>query len=299
MTTIDAGSHFHLPEDDRYGECPQCPDPIVHLRAQARPDLFRVYVWEAPVRLAHWVIVLSMLVLVPTGIYIGNPFIEVSGQARDVFVMGTVKAIHLYAAIAFAAAVIMRLIWMLTGNQAARWDKFIPWPRRRRQGLIPTLRFYLFALRKPPGFVGHNPLAGLTYAVVFLLYVTMIMTGMAMWSASRPTSWAGHFTWLIPLVGGLQAAHWIHHIAMWLLVGFVAHHIYSAAMMSVIEQNATMESMFSGYKFVPREDLLYSGYRFVRRHYEKIDGEVVVADSGHDHPHVRASAETSGGDPPS
>jgi hypothetical protein len=26
-----------------------------------------------------------------------------------------------------------------------------------------------------------------------------------------------------------------------------------------------MESIFSGYKFVPREDLMYSGYRFINR----------------------------------
>lgn len=284
MTTTDAASHFHLPEDDRFGDCPNCPDPIVHLRAQARPDLFRVYVWEAPVRLAHWLVVLSILVLVPTGIYIGHPFITAAGQARNVFVMGTVKAIHLYAAIVFATAVIMRLIWMLTGNQAARLNKFIPWMRRRRLGLVRTLRFYLFALRKPPGFVGHNPLAGLTYTLVFLLYLVMIVTGMAMWSAGRPTSWMGHFTWLIPLVGGLEVAHWIHHIVMWLIIGFAVHHVYSGALMSIIEQNGTMESMFSGYKFVPREDLLYSGYRFVRRRY-KGDG-VVVAESGHDHQHV-------------
>jgi hypothetical protein len=35
--------------------------------------------------------------------------------------------------------------------------------------------------------------------------------------------------------------------------------------MSTVEQNGTMESIFSGYKFVPREDLQYSGYRFINR----------------------------------
>jgi Ni/Fe-hydrogenase 1 B-type cytochrome subunit len=52
---------------------------------------------------------------------------------------------------------------------------------------------------------------------------------------------------------------------MWLLLGFMVHHVYSGVLMSTIEGNGTMESIFSGYKFVRREDLQYSGYRFINR----------------------------------
>jgi Ni/Fe-hydrogenase 1 B-type cytochrome subunit len=60
-------------------------------------------------------------------------------------------------------------------------------------------------------------------------------------------------------------ARWLHHGFMWMLIGFAAHHVYSAVLMSQVEANATVESIFSGYKFVPREDLVYSGYRFIDR----------------------------------
>jgi Ni/Fe-hydrogenase 1 B-type cytochrome subunit len=63
------------------------------------------------------------------------------------------------------------------------------------------------------------------------------------------------FTFLVPLVGGLQTARWIHHVVMWLLLGFAVHHVYSAILMSSTEKTATMESIFSGYKFMPRETL--------------------------------------------
>ena len=43
-------------------------------------------------------------------------------------------------------------------------------------------------------------------------------------------------------------------MVMWLLLGFVVHHVYSAMLMSQVERTATMESIFSGYKFMPRED---------------------------------------------
>jgi hypothetical protein len=55
---------------------------------------------------------------------------------------------------------------------------------------------------------------------------------------------------------------------MWLLLGFAVHHVYSAVLMSQVEQHATMESIVSGYKFVPREDLVHSGYRFLHRNSE-------------------------------
>jgi Ni/Fe-hydrogenase 1 B-type cytochrome subunit len=52
---------------------------------------------------------------------------------------------------------------------------------------------------------------------------------------------------------------------MWLLLGFAVHHVYSSVLMTTVEANATMESIFSGNKFVPREDLEMSEYRHINR----------------------------------
>ena len=227
-------------------------------------NLVRVYVWEWPVRLTHWVIATSLAVLSVTGIYIGHPFLIAAGPAGQNFVMGTVRVIHLYFGIAFALAVVVRIYWMLVGNRFAKWDKFIPVHRRRRRGIWPTIKFYAFRLRKPPGFVGHNPVAGMTYTLVFALYLVMVGTGLVLYQASAPVGSPFRlFSFLVPLFGGFQSARWIHHVVMWLLLGFAVHHVYSALLMSQVEQNATMESIFSGYKFVPREDVIYSGYRFL------------------------------------
>ena len=229
-------------------------------------NLVRVYVWEWPVRLTHWLIVVSLFILSVTGIYIGRPFLIVSGEARALFVMGTMKAIHSSAAIVFMLAVFSRIVWMFIGNSYSRWDKFLPVPKRRRLGILPTTKFYLFGLRKPPGFIGHNPLAGMAYTLVFVLYLTMIGTGLGLRAVSAGVhSPFRAFAFLLPLFGGPQSARWIHHVVMWLLWGFVAHHVYSAILMSQIEGNATMESIFSGYKFVQRDDVIYSGYRFLRK----------------------------------
>jgi len=238
----------------------------------ARPDLVRVYVWELPVRITHWLIAGCIVVLSVTGFYIGHPFIVVPGPAASRFVMGTMKVVHYYAAIVFTLAVGVRILWMFVGNRYSRWDKFVPARGRRLRGLWPTVKFYCFLLRKPPGFVGHNPLAGLAYVAVFGLYLIAIVTGLALYGASAHVdSPLRVFGALAPWLGGLQTARWIHHVVMWLLIGFAIHHVYSSVFMSTVEQNATMESIFSGYKFVPREDLIESGYRFLPRRMDELD----------------------------
>jgi Ni,Fe-hydrogenase I cytochrome b subunit len=49
----------------------------------------------------------------------------------------------------------------------------------------------------------------------------MIATGFAIYSASaRTDSVMRVFTLLIPFIGGLQTAHLVHHVTMWIVAGF-------------------------------------------------------------------------------
>jgi Ni/Fe-hydrogenase 1 B-type cytochrome subunit len=88
--------------------------------------LTRVYVWDVPVRLTHWLLAISITVLAVTGFYIGHPFIIAPDPAGQEFVMGTVQAIHFFAAIVFSLSEISRIAWMFMGNRYARWDQMIP-----------------------------------------------------------------------------------------------------------------------------------------------------------------------------
>jgi Ni/Fe-hydrogenase 1 B-type cytochrome subunit len=233
---------------------------VLEDRAPARtpsPDeIVPIYVWDLVVRWSHWLIVLSMAVLAVTGFLIGHPVIVVTGRAGDHFLTGTVRAIHFYAAIVFTLSVLSRLLWMFIGPRHARWTEFVPVSRERRRGFLGTLEFYLFFRRTPPPFVGHNPVAGAAYTAVFALYLVMIGTGLGMYalsdSAGSPMRW---FSFLVPVFGGTNMARWIHHVVMWLLLGFAVHHVYSGGLVSIVERNATMDSIISGWKFMPRRDL--------------------------------------------
>jgi Ni/Fe-hydrogenase 1 B-type cytochrome subunit len=205
-----------------------------------------VYVWDAIVRITHWAIVLSMVVLAVTGFYIGNPF--ASGE----FVMGWMRIVHFYSAIVFTLAVVSRLIWMFLGPRRSSWRQFIPTTKRRRRDMLESLKFYMFLRKSPPDAVGHNPLAGFMYLGVFGLYFLMIATGFAMYSISS-YDYMSSFGFLLPIFGGAQWTRWIHHATMWVLIAFVVQHIYSALLTASVERNGTVDSMFSGYKFLRRD----------------------------------------------
>lgn len=231
-----------------------------------RPDeIVGVYVWQIPVRVSHWLIAISILVLSATGLYMGRPFMSVPGPAGQSFVMGWMKVIHGYVSYVFMAALLMRFIWMFTGNHYAHWDKFIPVQRVRQRGLWPVTSFYLFLRDRPPAYVGHNPVAAGAYTLVYGLCLVMVLTGLIMRGASTETSIIALFGSWAPLFGGLQMTRWIHHIVMWLLLGFTVHHVYSAVLVAIVEKNGTLDSIVSGYKWVPRRDLAPGPYRWMNR----------------------------------
>jgi Ni/Fe-hydrogenase 1 B-type cytochrome subunit len=228
----------------------------ISLHEDLPPDVVRVYVWELPVRLTHWLIAGSIGVLAVTGLYIGDPFLVAPGEARYRFVMGTMKAIHSWAAIVFVLSVGSRVLWMFAGNKYANWCQFFPMTRHRWRNLPRTLFFYLFVSRKPPEHVGHNPLAGLAYSVVFLLYALMIFTGLGLYGRSAHVdSWLAPFAFLSTWFGGPQTARWLHHVGMWFILAFFAHHVFSALLVSQVEKNGIMDSIFSGYKYISRKVL--------------------------------------------
>jgi Ni/Fe-hydrogenase 1 B-type cytochrome subunit len=201
--------------------------------------------------MSHWLIAFSILLLSITGVYIGNPYLTPSGPANEQFVMATMKTVHFYAAIIFALTVATRIAWMFVGSYYARWHQFVPISRRRRGDVFGMLKFYTLISKEPPLNVGHNPLAGMTYLLVFALYLVMIFTGFALYSVSA-VGYMQMWEFLLPIFGGAQMTRWIHHVAMWFILGFVAHHIWSAILISRSEGMGLGDSLLSGYKFLPK-----------------------------------------------
>ena len=207
----------------------------------------RMYVWQLPVRLTHWVNVAAILILSATGLYIGSPVL-----GGSVYLMAWVRGVHRIAAYVLIASLALRTYWAFAGNRWASWRELFPyfWQTGRR-GMVRTFLYYTFLRREPPGAVGHNPLAGIAYSAVVALMLLEILTGFALQSLGGAGWRTVAFGWVFALAGA-QSVRLVHHMIMWLLLGFMVHHVYSSLLMDAEEKSGLMTSIFSGYKFVRR-----------------------------------------------
>jgi Ni/Fe-hydrogenase 1 B-type cytochrome subunit len=212
-----------------------------------------VYVWEAPVRLTHWVNVFCIFTLSFTGYYIGNPYINnvhpfFHGVLKDQWVMGWMRLIHFSTAYVFVMSVLLRVYWGFAGNRYARWSAMVPYNRKRLEHFWHDIRFYLLLDPSPPVVVGHSAVAGVVYIVLYLGYFVSIMTGFALLSQSHVGPFWHVIGGWIPYYFPIQWVRLTHHLMMWLLIVFPIIHLYIGWTTDLVEENCVISSIFSGHK---------------------------------------------------
>ena len=223
--------------------------PRSGLAGFAKADLVRTYVWEKPVRIAHWLIFFSFAALSFTGLYIHHPFLISSGHAA--FLMAKMRFIHEVSGFVLIAAFILRVYWFFKGNFWSRWSAFIPIRREQWQGIGDMLEFYLFLRFEPGRRVGHNPLAALSYVVVYLMILVEILTGLALYDQVVHNPVLHQFIGWLPLLIEPAYLRLIHFFLMFVLFAFVIFHVYASVLVSQEEENGELDSIFSGWKFMP------------------------------------------------
>ena len=211
-----------------------------------------VYVYEAPVRLWHWVNALAITVLAVTGYFIGSPLPTQPGEASANYLMGYIRFAHFSAAYIFAVGLAMRIYWAFVGNHHARELFTLPlFNTAYWKEVLTMVKWYAFLIRRPNRYVGHNPLARLAmFFGYFLLSLFMIATGFAMYGEGlQAGSWADRmFGWVIPLLGQSQDVHTWHHLGMWVLICFVIFHVYAAIREDIMGRQSIVSTMISGHR---------------------------------------------------
>ena len=211
-------------------------------------DRKRVYVWEIPVRLTHWIFVISILFFTISGIYIGNPYIYALNTKQ--YIMGWMRFIHFVAAYAFLMSFIIRIYWSLAGNRFACFTVWFPFSAQKIRDIFTALKFYLLLSKKPPYSAGHTALAGITYLIVYLIFLFEICSGFALYSLTHTgTLWTVLGGWMLGVMH-LPAIRLYHHLFMYVILAFALLHIYIAIFADSKEKNGLLVSIFSGYKFV-------------------------------------------------
>ncbi|GAA5066580.1 Ni/Fe-hydrogenase, b-type cytochrome subunit [Roseibacterium beibuensis] len=212
-----------------------------------------VYVYEWPVRLWHWLNALAILVLCVTGWFIGSPPPTMQiDEANYQFVFGYIRFAHFTAGLLMMVMFIGRIYWAFVGNRHARQLFRLPvWNKRWWYEVYFELRWYMFLEPEPKKYVGHNPLA--QAAMFFFITIGiayMVGTGLALYGEGLGAgSWADTlFGWAIPLVGGSQAMHSLHHLGMWTIIVFIIIHVYAAIREDILSRQSMVSTMISGHR---------------------------------------------------
>ena len=209
-----------------------------------------IYVWEAPVRIWHWVMAVCMAVMIVTGYLIGAPLVANLGDTWMTYDLGYIRLAHFVAGMIFAVLFLYRIFWAIVGNRYARMI-FIPplWSMKWWKGVFAQVLYYLFLRKTAPEYAGHNPLAQLAMFAMFVLgSIVVILTGFALYAqawgcdtGSKP--WLG---WLITHFGDAQAVRTVHHLCMYVFILFSIAHIYMSFREDVMGGATTLSSMSTG-----------------------------------------------------
>jgi len=217
----------------------------------AAPRVQSIYVYEAPVRLWHWVSALAVAALAVTGYFIGLPPPTLSGEASDHYLMGYIRFVHFAAGYVMLVGLLGRAYWAVVGNHHARELMTLPVHKLAYWKEVGAmLAWYGFMRPRPNQYVGHNPLARLAMFGYFLLMIFMVCTGTALYSEGTGVgSWQDRlFGWVIPLIGSSMQVHSLHRLGMWLTLIFVMLHVYAAIREDIMARQSIVSTMISGYR---------------------------------------------------
>jgi len=215
------------------------------------PELIagRRYVWEAPIRISHWVNAISIGVLFLTGLFIAEPVAFPNGEAYSHFLMGKMRLLHFAFGFALLLGVALRVYWFFVGNNYARSGFPMVWKFSWYKAVIRQVIDYMKPVRGHI-HIGHNSLAGFSYAAFFAMCGFEGVTGLALYSESNPGGfWDRMVGWTTPLLGGSFRVHMWHHLVAWLILVFVIFHLYIALYDSWLYKNALIDSIVAGHKF--------------------------------------------------
>ena len=154
----------------------------------------KIMVWDAPVRVFHWLMVLSF-----TGAYL-------TAESERWRLMHVTLGYTLGGLVAF------RILWGLMGTRYARFSSFVRGPRA-----VMTYLRSLFT--RPQHHLGHNPAGAVAIVLLLLSSVAVVYSGWAIyndvggeWLAELHEG-AGNFMLAVVLVhvAGVVVASRLHH----------------------------------------------------------------------------------------
>jgi cytochrome b len=183
-----------------------------------------IKIWDLPVRLFHWILVLLLVFQFVTGKIGGN-----------------LMPLHVYSGYVVLVLVIFRILWGFAGSTHARFASFLAGP-------AATLRFArrLFSREAVPQ-VGHNPLGGW---MVIALVVSLAVQTVSGLFANDGVATQGPLAAMVSLEVSNELSQ-VHRLSLNVLLVLTAVHVAAVLFHWLVKKDNLMGAMFTGVKHVP------------------------------------------------
>ena len=191
-------------------------------RQQTQPVRRPVLVWDAPVRLFHW-----LTVVLVTAAYVTYKLNWMDWHVR----LGET----------LLALLIARLLWGCFGSETARFRSFVASPAAALRHLRHLFR------REPDVQVGHNAAGGWMVLLLLALLLVETLSGLYI---NNDIADEGPLSEVVPawLANAISA---LHALAWDVLVAAVALHVLVIALYAVAKGHNLLRPMLTGYKPLP------------------------------------------------
>lgn len=182
----------------------------------------KVFVWDAPTRLFHWLVVALVVAAYATWRLNWMDW-------------------HAWAGDALLTLLLFRLLWGFFGSETTRFSRFLVAPRVAARQLAHVLR------RESDHQVGHNPAGGWMVLLLLALLLGETLTGLYV---ANDVADAGPLTELVP--APIANAITTLHLIFWdALLAAVTLHVLAILVYAVAKRQNLLLPMITGWKTLP------------------------------------------------
>jgi cytochrome b len=173
-------------------------------------------IWDLPVRLFHWLVVLLFIA---------------SWVTHELDLMSW----HKLSGYSLLVCVLFRMVWGLIGSTTARFSSFVRGPK--------AVAAYLTSARAKHARVGHNPLGG--WSVVVMLALLLLQCVLGLLTVDEFGVEAGPLASHVTFEVGRQIAGW-HKAVFNVLLVVIAMHIAAVIFYLLVRRQNLVGPMISG-----------------------------------------------------
>jgi cytochrome b len=180
----------------------------------------QVRVWDAFVRVAHWLLV--------------------AGFFLAYFTEDDLLTAHVWAGYLVGVIVLLRVVWGFVGPEYARFSSFVCGPGKAVGYLVGLLR------RRAARYLGHSPAGGAMVILLLICLAATVWSGLTVYAYDQG---AGPLARIFAQ-GGAEEEFWeeLHELLANFTLVLVGLHIAGVALASFAHRENLVRAMLSGYK---------------------------------------------------